>query len=84
MGANPVVVQTPSLDQHLGFLEAVEDLSIEQLVPKLCSVTPRERQTFPTVWPCAKATSASRSFPMICSTVCFFFAIPSSSKAVQL
>jgi hypothetical protein len=49
MGSNPVVVPSPSLDQHLGFLEAVEDLSIEQLVPKLCSVTPRERQLSPTV-----------------------------------
>ena len=30
-----VVVMTPLLDQHLGILEAVEDLSLEQLVPKL-------------------------------------------------
>jgi len=35
-----VVVAPPALDQNLGFLEAVEDLAIEELVPELCSDTP--------------------------------------------
>ncbi len=30
-----VVVPPPSFDQHLGFLQRVEDLAIEQLVPQL-------------------------------------------------
>jgi hypothetical protein len=34
MGPNPVVVQTRPLDQDPGFLKAVEDPSIEHLVPK--------------------------------------------------
>ena len=30
-----VVMAPPPLDQHLGFLQAIEDLAIEQLVPEL-------------------------------------------------
>jgi hypothetical protein len=30
-----VVVFSPTFDQYLGLLQAVEDLSIEQLVPEL-------------------------------------------------
>jgi hypothetical protein len=63
-----VVVAAPSLDQHLGLLEAVEDLAVEELVPELCSDTPIRRQISPTVLPCAKSTSASRRWLMICST----------------
>jgi hypothetical protein len=38
-----VVVPAPALDDDLGFLERVEDLAVEQLVPELTSVTPIER-----------------------------------------
>jgi hypothetical protein len=35
MRTDAVVVTAPLLDEHLCFSEAVEDLAIEQLVPKL-------------------------------------------------
>ena len=38
----------------------------------VCSVTPSFRTTSGTVFPCANPTSASRSFPIICSAVNFF------------
>ncbi len=46
-----VVVVTPLLNQDLGLLEAVEDLSLKQLVPKLCSDTLIRRQISPTACP---------------------------------
>ena len=36
MRTDSVVVLTPFFDDDLGFLERVEDLSIEQLVAELC------------------------------------------------
>ena len=35
MRPDGVVVLAPMLDQHLGLLEGVEDLTVEQLIPKL-------------------------------------------------
>ena len=35
MRPDGVVMPTPSLDQHLSFLERVEDLAVEQLVSEL-------------------------------------------------
>ena len=35
MRPDRVVVLAPVLDQHLGLLEGVEDLTIEQLIPEL-------------------------------------------------
>ena len=35
MGSDGVVVGSPSLDEDLGFLEAVEDLAVEQFVSQL-------------------------------------------------
>ena len=34
MGPDRVVVVSPLLDDHLGLLQAVEDLAVEQLVPE--------------------------------------------------
>jgi hypothetical protein len=36
-------VPSPCLDDDLGFLERVDDLAVEQLVPELTSVMPIER-----------------------------------------
>jgi hypothetical protein len=33
--SDPVVVSSPPLEQHLGLLERVEDLAVEQLVSEL-------------------------------------------------
>src|SRR5215213_3957074 len=39
--ADRVVVPTPTLDDDLGFLERIEDLAVEQLVPE----SPRSRRS---------------------------------------
>ena len=75
MRPNGVVVPAPSLDEHLSLLERVEDLAVEQLVSELCSDMPIRRQISPTVIPWLKRTSASRRWPMICSTEKRLFAI---------
>ena len=36
MGPDRVVVASPLFDDHLGLLQAVEDLAVEQLVPEAC------------------------------------------------
>jgi hypothetical protein len=64
-----VVLSPPVLDDDLGLLQRKEQLPIQQLISELCSDTPRFRQISPTFIPCAKATSASRSIPMIFSVV---------------
>ena len=38
-----IQVPAPTLDDDLGFLERVEDLAVEQLIPEFTSVTPIER-----------------------------------------
>jgi len=78
-----VVMMPPSLDQHLSLLERVEYLTVEQFVTKLCSAMPKVLQTSGTVRPLARPTSASRSLPMICSGVCRFRGILTSSQTVQ-
>ncbi len=35
MGSCRIVVPPPSFDEHLGLLQGVEDLSIQQLIPEL-------------------------------------------------
>jgi hypothetical protein len=47
----------PALNQDLRFAQAVEDLTVEQLVPELCSVTPIFFTAAATGWPCATITS---------------------------
>ena len=68
-----VEVLAPLLDQHLGLLERVEYLAIQQLVAELCSVTPIARTASATALPCAASTSTWRSLATISSGVCVFF-----------
>ena len=75
MRPDGVVVLAPSLDDDLGLLERGEDLSVEQLVPELTSVTPMERIASATDRPCAVSTSTCRSFATISSAVCRFLDI---------
>ena len=42
VGSDGVVVVTPLLDQHLGLLEAVEDLAFEQLVAQRAAPAPAQ------------------------------------------
>ena len=74
---------SPLFDQHLSLLQRVEDLAVKKLVPELCSEMPRRRHTSPVLCPCESRTSASRSFPIICSGVYLFRLILSSSFKVQ-
>jgi hypothetical protein len=67
MRPDRVVVLAPSLDQHLRLAQAVEDLTIEQLVPELTSLTPSALTTSATLLPWPSSTSASRSLAMISS-----------------
>jgi hypothetical protein len=50
-------------------------LTLAQIQEKVCSAMPRVRQTWAAVWPWAKATFASLSFPMIYSGVNRFLLI---------
>ena len=68
-----VVVDSPALDQDLRFVQAVEDLAIQQLVPELCSVTPIFFTAVAIGWPWATITSTWRSSETIssgCSFAC--------------
>src|SRR5918995_2676396 len=78
--AKGVIVATPALDDDLGFLERVEDLAVEQLVPEPTSVTPIERIASATIRPCAVSTSTCRSLATISSGLCRFLDIDPSSS----
>src|ERR671911_1403366 len=78
--AKGVIVPAPALDDDLGFLERVEDLAVEQLVPEPTSVTPIERIASATIRPCAVSTSTCRSLATISSGLCLFLNIDPSSK----
>src|SRR5918994_3470488 len=78
--AKGVIVPAPALDDDLGFLERIEDLAVEQLVPEFTLVTPIERIASATVRPCAVSTSTWRSFATISSAVCRFLVIDPSSS----
>src|ERR671913_492047 len=77
--ARGVIVPAPALDDDLGFLERIEDLAVEQLVPEPTSVTPIDRIASATVRPCAVSTSTWRSFATISSGLCRFLDIDPSS-----
>jgi len=79
VGAKGVVGATPALEDDLGFLERIEDLAVEQLVPEFTSVTPMERIASATDRPCAVSTSTCRSFATISSAVGRFLDIDPSS-----
>ena len=74
-GAFGVVVDAPFIDDHLGFLETVEDLAIEAFIPELCSVVPASLQATAIVLPWACNASIWRSFVTICSAASLFLAI---------
>jgi len=44
MWSDGVVVFSPLLDDDLGFLQAVEDLTVQELVAQFCSEIPASRQ----------------------------------------
>src|ERR671913_412549 len=77
--ARGVIVPAPALDDDLGFLERIEYLAVEQLVPEPTSVTPIDRIASATVRPCAVSTSTWRSFATISSGLCRFLDIDPSS-----
>ena len=70
-----VVVDAPFLDDHLGFLETVEDLAIEAFIPELCSVVPASLQARAIVLPEGCNTLIWQSFITICSAASLFLAI---------
>jgi hypothetical protein len=68
-------VAPPRLDQHLGFPQAVEDLTLQQFVAQLVWVTPIERAAASIVCPCATSTSTCLSLATISSGACRFLLI---------
>src|SRR5476651_2629792 len=64
---------SPLLDDDLSFFQTVEDLSVEQFVPELCSDMPASRQATGVGLPCAIDTSIWRSSVTICSALNLFF-----------
>src|SRR5476651_1065719 len=66
-------VLSPLLDDDLSFFQTVEDLSVEQFVPKLCCDMPASRQATGVRLPCAIDTSIWRSSVTICSALNLFF-----------
>src|SRR5918998_201056 len=73
MRPHAVVVVLPSANDHLGLLEAVEDLQLQALVPELCSEMAASLQASATLLPWASCTSIWRNVAMICSGVNLFF-----------
>src|SRR5918997_2549926 len=72
MRPHTVVVIAPRADDHLSFLEAVEDLQLQALVPELCSEMAASLQARAMLLPCASCTSIWRSLAIICSGVNLF------------
>src|ERR687890_2867388 len=72
MRPHAVVVIAPGADDHLSFLEAVEDLQLQALVPELCSEMAASLQASATLLPWASCTSIWRSLAIICSGVNLF------------
>src|SRR5215204_3540687 len=75
MRADGVVMASPAFDHNSGLLECVEELSIQQLVPKPTSVTPIARIASATAVPCATSTSTWRNLATISSGVCRFLRV---------
>ena len=73
MRSDRVVVLSPLLDDDLSFFQTVEDLSVEQFVPELCSDMPASRQATGVGFPCAIDISIWRSSVTICSALNLFF-----------
>ncbi|HZL38931.1 MAG TPA: hypothetical protein VFC45_01470 [Pseudolabrys sp.] len=68
----------PLLDDDQGFLQAVEDLSIEQLIAQLCCDISAVRQASGADLPRAIDPSIWRSTIAICSALNLFFGMTSS------
>ena len=84
MGSGGVVVAAPLSDDGLGLLQAVEDLSVQQLVTQLCDI-PASRHAIGADLPCDIKTSIWRSKITICSALKRFFGITRFlSKSVSL
>src|SRR5918997_465211 len=84
MRPHTVVVIAPRADDHLSFLEAVEDLQLQALVPELCSEMAASLQARAMLLPCASCTSIWRSLAMICSGLNLFFGMGGSLVPGQL
>jgi hypothetical protein len=78
-------VAAPLSDDALGLLQAVEDLSVQQLVTQLCYDIPASRHAIGADLPCDIKTSIWRSKITICSALKRFFGITSFlSKPVSI
>ena len=96
MRPSGVVVDAPVLDDHLSFLQTVEDLAIQAFVSEFRSVIPASLQAAAMLLPCPCITSICRSFVTICSAPNLFLGIvillprlislipPGSEKAGQV
>jgi hypothetical protein len=71
-------VLSPLLDDNLSFLQAAEDLSIEQFIAEFCCDISAARQASGADLPCAIDTSIWRSSVTICSALNLFFGMTSS------
>src|SRR5919107_4952000 len=78
MRPHAVVVIAPGADDHLSFLEAVEDHQLQALVPELCSEMAASLQASAMLLPCARCTSIWRNVAMICSGLNLFFGMGGS------
>jgi hypothetical protein len=65
-------MSAPLFDHDPCLSQRIEDLTVEQLIAQLVSVTPNTRETSAPVCPCASNTSAWRSFATISSAECLF------------
>ena len=78
MRPHAVVVIAPGADDDLSFLETVEDLQLQALVPEFCSETAASLQASAMLLPWASCTSIWRNFAIICSELNLFFGMGGS------
>src|SRR5918997_7058448 len=84
MRPHTIVVVLPSAEDHLGLLEAVEDLQLQALVPELCSEMAASLQASAMLLPWASCTSIWRSLAITCSELNLFFGMDVSLVPGQL
>jgi hypothetical protein len=76
MRALRVVLTAPALDEDLGFVQRIEEFSVQQLIPQLCSVMPSFRQASAIPIPLPASISTVRKWQMISSAVYRVRAMP--------
>ena len=72
----------PAFDLNRGFLQAVEDLPVQELVAELCSDMAASLRAAANALPWDIDTSICRSLDTICSTPWRFIPMPLPSKIV--